>query len=385
LKRPTQILLFPVLLRSFTFHSTSGLLLIGLGSIGNSARSRSVLLILVGIAVVATFSIVPFFIGFQWEGIDTTKGNDQTALLPAYLGMGFGGLTLLLLFNQLLAILVPKQWIVRYRRFTHCLIPPSVLSEARIKRSAAFKVNRMVQNAYEIHLDVKGSRRDSCEGRALLSFAKNCKQYTSFTFCGAWRAVFSGTLTSQDGIWLSSRLVAGVCSQLCAILFLFVILTRAAVDLVHENNPPPDCVTPGCDSVDEAICLAECKMESENYYTAILCSSTCECVDPCVAAFPPWTIVTSASMALVAGLGTTLAIVFFYIPSYICTTLKFRTGIYATLDDRFFPDYRQGMDAVTSVLGAMFWSVFLAGLGVAVLIGGFTFVVISPVSSWGWS
>jgi hypothetical protein len=68
-----------------------------------------------------------------------------------------------------------------------------------------------------------------------------------------------------------------------------------------------------------------------------------------------------------------------YIPSYIITTLKLRTGAIPTLTDDYFFNYRLAVDLITRIFGAMFWSLFATGIIIstffAVLTGLFVWEV----------
>ncbi len=61
------------------------------------------------------------------------------------------------------------------------------------------------------------------------------------------------------------------------------------------------------------------------------------------------------------ALSTMIVIVMLYIPSYIITTLKFRSGFLPSLRDDNFPDFRQAADNVTVLLGSVFWGMLATG------------------------
>jgi hypothetical protein len=57
-----------------------------------------------------------------------------------------------------------------------------------------------------------------------------------------------------------------------------------------------------------------------------------------------------------------------YIPSYIKTTLKFRTGVHTSLGDPYFEDYRIQAALGGNLTGAMFFGVLISGLIIALLL-----------------
>jgi hypothetical protein len=58
----------------------------------------------------------------------------------------------------------------QYWIFSH----PGVNAEARTKQAAAYKINRMVENAHKVHQTFeKGQESEKLHGRALLNFGKS--------------------------------------------------------------------------------------------------------------------------------------------------------------------------------------------------------------------
>lgn len=83
-------------------------------------------------------------------------------------------------------------------------------------------------------------------------------------------------------------------------------------------------------------------------------------------------IYIAASIGGFVAFSTTLLIAFLYIPSYIITTLKYRSGVIPSLKDDNFPDFRQAADNVTILLGSAFWGLLATG-------AFFFFLVVIPV------
>ncbi len=81
---------------------------------------------------------------------------------------------------------------------------------------------------------------------------------------------------------------------------------------------------------------------------------------------------TATSIGGFVALSTMVLIASLYIPSYIITTLKFRTGFLPSLRDDNFPDFRQAADNVTVLLGSVFWGILATG-------AFFFFIIVIPI------
>ena len=63
------------------------------------------------------------------------------------------------------------------------------------------------------------------------------------------------------------------------------------------------------------------------------------------------TLAVAIATGTAVAMGTTLA----YIPSYIHTLMKFRSGVIPSLRDPHFIGYRTGLQDMAYLIGAMFW------------------------------
>lgn len=154
----------------------------------------------------------------------------------------------------------------------------NVRNEAKLKRAAGFKVNRLVRNALDIHntveendvgsSDVANSSTASVSGsgygKALLNFAKlSDKTVMDGGLCWAWRNIWNGQLYEKEGgcfvslyqmeqckplpidmhhvcclnnvpipgIWLSTRIIAGNFGQ---IVICLVSLSKTIAFCQHS-------------------------------------------------------------------------------------------------------------------------------------------------------
>jgi hypothetical protein len=84
----------------------------------------------------------------------------------------------------------------------------------------------------------------------------------------------------------------------------------------------------------------------------------------------------AGTAGLLSGVGACFAIAMVYIPSFISTCLKYRTGVFPSLRDRSFPMYRVAVDLVTTLYGSAFWGCIFTGIIATILIGGVVFFAV---------
>jgi hypothetical protein len=90
---------------------------------------------------------------------------------------------------------------------------------------------------------------------------------------------------------------------------------------------------------------------------------------------------TAAAVALVAALVAILGIAIVYIPSFVSTVLKFRSGYFASLKGgEPFQQLRSNSNQVTTLLGNAFWGAAYSGFLAALLAGGIAFFALWSVS-----
>ena len=100
------------------------------------------------------------------------------------------------------------------RFFKWYFLSGNVLYETKIKQSALFKVDQMLNHAYDVHQEVirdKEKRRTStADSSALSNFGQATNAFSKrdglTVYVGgtswAWKSIRRGTLFTQEGIWL---------------------------------------------------------------------------------------------------------------------------------------------------------------------------------------
>lgn len=91
-------------------------------------------------------------------------------------------------------------------------------------------------------------------------------------------------------------------------------------------------------------------------------------------------VVVGATAGIIAALAAASRIAIIYIPSFISTVLKFRSGVIGSLRDREFIIYRYAAEQVTILFGSSFWGCLFTGIAALILVGGIVFLAVWHVS-----
>ena len=104
-------------------------------------------------------------------------------------------------------------------------------SEVDLKNATSFKLNRMVENAMDIHkADDNQNVVKTCFGHGLQVFSKFNKVETIGGFVWYWKKLLSGELFRQEGLWYSSRLIAANISQYIVVLYIVL----SGIVIIHK-------------------------------------------------------------------------------------------------------------------------------------------------------
>mmetsp|Transcript_15838 Transcript_15838/g.22648 ORF Transcript_15838/g.22648 Transcript_15838/m.22648 type:complete len:1024 (-) Transcript_15838:164-3235(-) len=367
-----------------------GLAYVGFGGLGNNMFVTSIMPSLAAIATIGGFLIKYYF----WPNSDYSDPSEKQ-LRPVtywvYTGTYYASFVIgfLIIFLHLVTLLrlAVLSCLKKKDRSSWFFSHPGVYDAARTKQAAAYKINRMVDNAHKVHQTFeKGQESEKLHGRALLNFGKSfiVKKGAKSQEIGpiwAWRQLFSGRIFYQEGIWLSSRAIAANVYQVVAIILLATWLTAW---VIHQTTveKAPRCTEELCQGNP---CIGFCqdlasKVTTDTtsfYYLQYMKTCVelnCQC-NGCGSVLPPISnnvMYIATSIGGFVALSTTLLIAFLYIPSYIITTLKYRSGVISSLKDDNFPDFRQAADNVTLLLGSAFWGLLATG-------AFFFFLVVIPV------
>jgi hypothetical protein len=314
---------------------------------GNSSFSESKIAIIVGMASIALFTILPFTYDMETLFFKTVHEDNQSYKFLYYMSLILGCLLLAMYGVQLLSLMIPKKTLAEQWWLSRVLAPHDVFFESAIKKAASLKVNKMMQNATAIHQsDDSGSSRkkrmvETSYRRALLNFDKNAEAYERVGgLWWTWTRMWNGTLYSEEGIFLNSQVMAGNTAQLVVCVFIFI----AGVIIFVTGARAEDVV------------------DDELYPRK-------------------WMILLAVLIGLTCGLSAAIHMTLVYVPSSISTIIKFRFGVIPSLRDKDFVRYRYSQDQVAVLLGIIFCGSFYTSVLVAALIGAVVFLAVWQVTS----
>lgn len=292
-----------------------GLAYVGFGGLGNNISVTSIMPSIAAIITLTGF-VLKYYFRPTNEFVFTPFDNVYWAYMVSwYSSLGFGCLIVLLHLVSLLrlAILSCLQKKERqYWIFSH----PGVNAEARTKQAAAYKINRMVENAHKVHQTFeKGQESEKLHGRALLNFGKSfiVRKGSKTKEVGAiwaWREILSGessySLTSklffswktlpnlsipnhfqsftgrifyQEGVWLSARAISANLYQIIAIMVLVIYLTTWVINQT-SGQVLPQCTVDLCQN---NVCVTTCQTYARAATTAIDGDYYKQLMESCVA------------------------------------------------------------------------------------------------------
>jgi len=236
----------------------SGILFFVIVGSGNDVYRRSFLDISIGLAGIVLFFVIPNTVKFRIFLFDTDV-NDRTVLwvrqdepqVTVFFHVLFIIVGVVLFIRQVLNVisllLDHKKTAQGKGLWTRLLVGSTATDELHSKRAAVYKVNKMLENAYNLH-QRKGLSlstavelaEESTHDLALLNFTKlSDKTERVGGFKWAWKSLISGDLKAKEGIWLHTRLYAGLLSQLVVVVIVLFIgsnISASLFDLTKENH-----------------------------------------------------------------------------------------------------------------------------------------------------
>lgn len=204
------------------------MIFIGCGSIGNKITCRRWWVPIFGLASVTSLTIGPYYTFVYAER--------QTSYL-ATVSVVLAIVTAVFHLCHIISILAPKKWIENRNRRTQSFFASGIVrAESNIKRSAAYKVSLMTDNALDLaEKKDKDAVLETHFGQGLLAFEKLGKVYApAGGFSWTWKRIYDGTLFCEEGIWLSARLLASNVAQFIVVIFVLIAGIQV-VRRIEEN------------------------------------------------------------------------------------------------------------------------------------------------------
>ena len=149
------------------------------------------------------------------------KASDEIFLI--YVIVAFGCLLLLIGLQNLLARIIPDQYIEKNQVLQKVFWSGTIAMERNMKQASSFKTNQLIKNARKVHQKADfetGPGQSNSYGRALLSFTK-MENETEETggFFWTWKRMMNGRLYREDGIWLNNRMVNRHFARILCLLY----------------------------------------------------------------------------------------------------------------------------------------------------------------------
>lgn len=303
--------------------SAFGTAYIFLGSAGNSIYDNKWIAVgrlLIGIVTILFATILSAAFVVDTVVFSTEK---QERFVAAYWGAAIlGGMLLIIQFISLVREFVPLNFLHKHACLEALFTPGMGKMERRTKVAAQNKVTHMVDNALVYHtedsqhgLSLSKDFKMTARGSALLNFQS--REETTERVGGIWywwKRVLNGSIFNEEGIWLHSRLVSSTVTQFFICIFLVVFFAIVLLEIMQRFNAKQASENP-----DEA----EQDSSSSSGVTVYL-----------------WEAGVAGTAGLLSGIGACFAIAMIYIPSFISSCIKFRTGVFPSLRDRNFEMYR---------------------------------------------
>jgi len=126
-----------------------------------------------------------------------------------------GSMLLLFCLQNILDRSIPKSFLDNHPGIQQILGSGSLFMERNMKQAASWKINRMINNALEIHdaavEEDNSNGKESMYGRALLNYSKisDATEETGGHWW-TWNGLRTGRLFEEEGIWLSNRVMQGM-------------------------------------------------------------------------------------------------------------------------------------------------------------------------------
>jgi len=325
-----------------TQFMVSGTVILIVLNLGNNPRSVGILGILEIIAsMVGTviFTFIPANIEIQFWVFDTSRheGNDILIDIINVIGAVLVSIQILHLVRIYKGSEIKYEknsWITKFLTFGETYLK----DEHAMKQAAAFKTNRMVNNAYALHQHISGAKHlssndMSTNARSLRNYNKASDDYELVGgLIWSLKMYCNGSLAKSEGVLFNSKHIIGLTVQ-CYFIIIFTIIYAVLSERYSsgykELYPDPWII----DILDHDNILPQ-----------------------------HWMLDISLALACIVSISVMIFVTLNLIPSIITTTLKLRTGFLPTLRDPLFKNYRSNIYSTAYVIGAMIWAPLIMGI-----------------------
>jgi len=322
--------------------SVLGSIFIIAASAGN-VKNANPFLMVVGICATLIFIVLPFFLELSVGLVSTEKSREGINPVLYHLSVICGFVLLIDPVMSIFQRFLPEKSSLLMFVQKHM---DNTRLEAAVKRAASFKMNRLVRNACDVHKAAEldggiGQGLETRYGIAMLAFAKVSDQKEELdSFINTWKRIWNRELFEDEGIWLTTHVLAGNVAQVtvCVLLAtLFAIVYSG--ELFQQGLDHLDKLVPGYSQ--------------------------------------RWRLLVPLFFGVICGELTIISIISKYIPSSINAILQFRSGGFESLKGNSFLKLRYAVDNSSLLFGSIFWGTFYTSVSV-----GFFFMILLGIIMW---
>jgi hypothetical protein len=224
-----------------------------IGSLGNTIFLTRGIAAFVKVVLSAAIIFVATIYFFFDPEIDTwlvnTSWEDQRTVFSLfnYCALVSGCALIFMQFHTLARLLIPSGCVKTSKRLGRFLVSGAVPKEVRTKKAAAYKTNRMIENAMSLHLNgeelsthksLRASGFMSGNSHAMYGFlGKSYERERIGGLWWGWKEFLSGRICYEEGVFFHSRLIASCIAQLFLIFLIstVVILAFFVVNDLYRN------------------------------------------------------------------------------------------------------------------------------------------------------
>ena len=247
--------------RTFLYFSATGIISIGLGSLGNYFGHSRKYLPVIGALYVLAFGFLST--RDYREKVNSRSYYQYMAVMSKLLAC----LTAYFHFCNYVTIVYPDLEFFK-SAWGHRLGFAPLRREMHVKAAGAHKANQLVSNAMVLMMGSSSSVFKTYFGHGLSVFTVNgLSKVREGGFFWLWSRIYDSSIFEKEGIWYSTRLVASNFTQL-AISFFILLLGTDILQRVHQNFGPEQFELQAHwllgDIIDSGIDLTDTKSASNN-------------------------------------------------------------------------------------------------------------------------
>lgn len=222
-------------------------------NLGNNPRNDRIWEVIASVAGVVIFIFIPVAREFSFWSIDTTKNEDNRDYI--YVLPILGSCLVLIQIQNLSWIL----WKIKKIKMNGCIMKVLTFGETylkdehALKQAAAFKIDRMINNAYVLHQHNSDAKR-VVSSNDISTNARSLRNYNkasdSFELVGGlvWsmKMFFSGSLLKTEGVRFNSKHLIGYLVLTVFIIVLIPGVISGSLYLSEEYDraiPEPETVS----------------------------------------------------------------------------------------------------------------------------------------------